>query len=328
MNPNSLLIQSQAAYGQWKEQWREHAKVASTFRQRSLDHFLNVGIGRSVLCVANGYSFEENIEVIKKNKKNCDVMACDKTLGTLLENGIVPKYCVVQDANVNYERYMEEWKDELSETVLFINVCANPKWFQNGNWKEVNFVVNKDVINSEIEFSALSGCKNTMPAATNVSNAMIVLLTQSDNNLKRNFFGYDKILLIGYDYSWRFDGNYYAFSKDGDGKDLYMTHNYIVLPSGAFGYTSGNLAFSCQWLETYVKTFGLPVVQCTNQSILNFGKPADLATQMSYLFQPYDAKKTRELVTKLKELDQARNQIEHKLAGISRAHHYAYFSSL
>lgn len=290
MTEQQILEQSKAAYAQWAVQWREHAKINSSFQMKPLENFRDSGIGKAILCVANGYSLEENLETIQANKEKIDILCCDKTLGHLLNAGIVPKFCMVCDANVNYELYLESYKDRLQNTTLFMNVCGNPDWAKKANWKDVYFFVNKDIMKNEVEFSELSGCKNFIPAATNVSNAMVVLLTQCDNNLKQNFFNYDKILLIGYDYSWRYGKKYYAFDEDGAGKNMYMRHIFLMTHAGSWAYTSGNLLFSARWLDQYIRNFKLPIIQCTKESIftgLKFGK---LEEQLAYEYKSNDAK--------------------------------------
>jgi hypothetical protein len=62
-----IKAQSLSAYGQWKELWREHASIHSKFKMKSFNDFFNIGIGRSCLLVANGYSLQEQIETIKEN---------------------------------------------------------------------------------------------------------------------------------------------------------------------------------------------------------------------------------------------------------------------
>jgi hypothetical protein len=326
-NESQVLAQSKAAYGQWKEQWREQAKTHSEYKMKSLLDFENIGVGRTVLCVANGYSFEENIETIKAHRENIDILCCDKTLGHLLDNGIVPTYCLVCDANVSFEKYLEPYKDQVKNVVLFINVCANPKWTEGIAWKDRYFFVNKDILQSEKEFSALSGCDNLIPAATNVSNAMVVLLTQSDNGGRVNFFGYDKICLIGYDYSWKADGKYYAFDKDGDGKTHYMRHIHALNEAGDYVYTSGNLAFSASWLEKYVTTFKLPVVQCSKSGIMGQSFGGDLAKNLSYRYKPQDATLVRELIERLNKARHEARKLDTVLKEISRDHYRSYVAS-
>lgn len=327
MDSNTILAQSKAAYGQWGKQWREHATIHSKYKMKSLEDFRNTGIGKAVLCVANGYSFEEHIDIIKENKNNVDIIACDKTLGNLLDHGIEPTYCMVCDANVDYKKYLEPYKDKLQNTILFINVCGNPEWTEKGNWKDRYFFSNKDILGSEKEFMSLSGCTNVIPAGTNVSNAMVILMNQSCENGVKNFFGYDKILLIGFDYSWRENGKYYAFDESGQGKRQYMAHMYLTTETGSWAYTSGNLFFSMQWLEKYIKTYGVPAVQCTRESLLNSIKRSDLKEQMQYKYKTEDANVVRQIVNELKSLTAKMKAFDLQLVGIEKDHKRAVLSS-
>jgi hypothetical protein len=293
-----------------------------------MDSFMNIGVGKAVLCVANGYSLEENIDTIKQNQDNVDIICCDKTLGHLLDCGIIPQFCVVCDANVNFEKYMAKWKDQLKDTILFINVCANPEWSFNGNWKDVYTFVNKDIINSHDEFSKLSGCTTMIPAGTNVSNAMIILITRCENNLRQNFFGYDKIILIGFDYSWKFDGHYYAFDKDGGGKEDYMRHMYLNAEDGTALYTSGNLYFSMNWIHKYIVTFKLPVVQCAKHSILQFGPARNLEHQIKYEFKKEDGQTISRLTKELEELGKQFKFVKNQLNDIGKEHWLQFFKTV
>lgn len=320
MNKEQILKQSQSAYSQWSSQWRDNAITHSKYEMKSLLDFENTGIGKAILLCANGYSLEENIVDIRENQKNVDIMCCDKTLGSLLTNGIVPKFCMVCDANVDYEKYLKPWESQLSEINLLINVCANPLWTKNGNWKSKYFFVNKDILNSELEFSKLSGCKNFIPAGTNVSNAMFIILTQSDNTGKRNYFGYDKYLLIGFDYSWRYGKKYYAFDEDLNLKSNYMKHIYCVNMNGSFAYTSGNLAFSAQWLNTYINTYKLPVVNCSKETILSNTKYCKIKEQMNYSYKTTDSQRVKDNISKLREIIEYKNKIEIDLNRIAKDH--------
>lgn len=280
--------QSEAAYKQWAEQWRKHAKYHSKHEMKSLSHFQDTGIGKAALLIANGYSFEENIETIREYQDNVDVMCVDKTLIHCINNGIIPKFCIVCDANISYEKYLKPIEDKLQDTILIANVCANPEWTDNGNWKDMYFFTNRDVLGSEKEFKDLSGCPNILVAGTNVSNALLVFVTQSDERGKINFFSYDKILLIGYDYSWT-DKSYYAFDRTGGGKANYMKMAYIPSAGGKIVYTSNNLLFSCKWADQYIKAYNHEVYQCSKLSILNGKKVCDLKQQIQYGYKQEDA---------------------------------------
>jgi len=305
-----VVAQSRAAYGQWCKQWREHAKQHARYKMRDLLDFQNIGVGKACLVIANGYSFEQNIETIRKYQGNVDILCVDKCLAHCLQNGIVPTYCLVCDANVSAEKYLEPVKDQLQNTTLLINVCANPKWSGQGNWKDTYFFVNKDVLKSEREFMALSGCPNVIPAGTNVSNAAIVMLTQCDETGRKNFFGYDKLLMIGFDYSWG-EESYYAFDKTGSGKRNYMKSVYCFNLAGEMVYTSPNLLFSAKWIEKYVGVFKIPAIQCSRSSVVRGHKVGNLAEQMQYRYKPEDAKEVISLL-------EYRREYEAKISGINR----------
>lgn len=328
MDKKSIIQQSKNAYKQWSKQWHEHAKLHSSFEMKPLNDFINVGIGKAVLCIANGASFEANLETIKKYQDNVDIIVCDKTLGHCIAHGIKPTYCMVQDANVDYDLYLKPYENQLDETILFSNVCANPKWTHNGNWKDTYFMINEDVMHYEIEFMKSSGCKNFIPAGTNVSNAMVILLTQCGNlpRGRQNFFGYDKIILIGYDYCW--GDNYYSFNNDGNGKINYMRHLYLRDLDDNIVYTSNNLKFSADWFETYCINFRLPVVNGTKNTILSRIHNADLADQLQYKFNTEDSVIVRKLN---KEYAQALNKVkmfEQKLGDIAQTHYFSYLETI
>jgi len=321
MDKDQIVQQSLNAYEQHKEIWRENASKAATMApHKPLSDFLNVGIGKACLIVANGYSLEQNMETIKKNKDKVDIFCCDKTLGHLLDNGIKPTYCLVCDARVDYEKYLKPYEDQLEDTILFINTCANQEWAINGNWADRYQFVNFDSIKSELEFMQISKCSNKIPAGTNVSNAMVVFLTQSDNTGRKNYFGYDKLLLIGFDYSWTYDGNYYAYDKTGNGKTHYMRHIYLKNRAGKDAYSSSNLHFSAQWLEKYLKNYHLPVVQCDENTLLGVVKAGDLDQQMQYKYKLDDAKIVRQDLIKRDKLKHEVNIIEQRLKTIGNDH--------
>lgn len=317
---SQIRKQSEAAYGQWAPQWREQAKIHSRFAQKSMLDFQNYGIGKAVVAVANGYSLEENIETLKQYQDNVDIFCVDKCLVPLLERGIKPKFVLVCDANVDYDRYMKPVENQLSDITLFANVCANPKWTASGNWKDIRFFVNMDVLKSEREFSELSGCKNFIAAGTNVSNALLVILTQCDNNGPNNFFGYDKILMLGFDYCWT-DKSYYAFDRDGGGKANYMKTVHCFDIFGNFCFTSSNLLFSAKWADKYISTFNIQAIQCGKQSLLRGSRTGLLEEQIQYKYKPEDSQKVKDLLQYRKDLQARVAKADHMILDIGRDHY-------
>jgi hypothetical protein len=318
---DDIRKQSEAAYRQWAPQWREHAKIHSKYEMKSLSDFEYSGVGK-------GYSTEVEIETIQKYQENVDIICCDKSLGHLLDHGIKPKFCMVADANVSYEKYLSKWKDELQDTILIMNVAGNPKWTELGNWKDRYFITVMDVLKSEKEFMALSGCTNVIAAGTNVSNGLVIFLTQCDNSGRKNFFAYDKILLIGFDYSWKTTKKYYAFDAEGSGKSNYMRHCYLLDLNRDLCCSSNNLLFSAQWLNQYINSFKLPVIQCTRETVLVTKNVGVLADQMQYSHRKEDSKTVKNLFKLRRLLVEQKTQIDKSLAEMSRDHYYSFIASL
>ena len=328
LSKDQIHKQSQNSYRQWAPQWREHAKLHSQYQMKSMEAWRYSGFGQAALCVANGYSFEENIATIQKYQHNVDIVACDKSLKHLIQHGIKPKFCVVADANVSYEKYLEEVKDELNETILVANVCANPKWTANGNWKDRYFFSVMDVLGSEKEWTALSGCPNIIAAGTNVSNGLVIFLTQCDNNSRQNFFGYDKILLIGFDYCWRPYKSYYAFDSAGGGKTNYMRHSYMMDMNNNACVSSNNLIFSAKWLDTYMTAFKLPLVQCSRNSLFATRNMGVLSEQMQYAFRKEDAKQLQAFYRQRQFLAAKQKELTEQMTQMARDHHYSFLGSV
>lgn len=327
MNKDEIIKQSKNVYKQWSKLWAKNATAHKDFPKKSFEDFRNSGIGRAALLVASGFSFEENLETIKKYAHNVDIICCDKTLGHLIDNGIYPKICITCDSNISYEKYLKPWEDKLSSIILFNNVCGNPEW-SKAKWKSTYLYVNKDVMGYEKEFIELSGCKNIVTAGTNVSNMMVVLLYQADNEVKQNLFCYDKLILIGFDYSWKQDGKYYAFDESGGGKFNYMRHVYGLSLEGNLIYSSNNLSGSGSWLNLYVKAFKVPVVQCGKDSLYNFGRIGDLETNLKYRHRPSDRERVRHLLNKKLTIEQELKKMNNELVAINRDHWLAEMKTL
>jgi hypothetical protein len=264
LSKDEVLQQSKVAFEQWGEVWEKNCKAnAKVFKDRGIPHqkLYFSGMGKTILCIAGGSSLEKQIETVKKYRKdNTDIICVDKVLGKLLDNGIKPTYVVICDAKISYEDYMEKWKDQTEGLTLLSNINANPKWA--ANWKgDVSFFVNKDNIRTEEIYSKISGCKDVIPAGSNVGNSVVIFAG--------HVLRYYKYLLLGYDFCWGDDDNYYAFG-DND-KRYWMKHLSMTDSKGRFVNTSNNLYFSCRWLSDFYNKVILPsrcvMLDCGGQGI-------------------------------------------------------------
>jgi len=317
---SEVVQQSRNALAQWGPQWKIHAKAHAEIRKLPFIDLMNIGVGRSIVLCANGFSLEQNIDLLKEYRDSIDIMCCDKSLSSLINHGITPDYCMVCDANVSYEDYLKPYEDSLSEITLLMNVCADPVWSIDKPWKKTYYFVNKDSIRSEATFSPLSKCKNLIPAGTNVSNAMVVMATQSDDKGRRNFFGYDKIILLGFDYCWTPEGNYYAFDHDGEGKRYYMKHICCLDNKRKYVYTSQNLMFSARWGSTYIQNYKLPIVNCSDHTLLGGCVRKTLRSQLGYSYKEKDRVKVLKLTRKLSRYHSELVTIQKELGDIAKDH--------
>ena len=262
LSEKEVLEQSRSAFRQWCDVWDSHAvRNGETMRARGITQkqLAFVGAGKTLLCIANGPSFEQHMDIIKRYQNNVDIACVDKCFPALMNNGIKPNYVFLADAGMDYAKYAEPY--DQTDVLLICNVTSNPEWAEK--WAgPVSFYVNKDNIKTEERYSKISGCTEMIPASSNVGNSVIVFGTQ--------VFGYDEYLLTGYDYCWFSDSNYYAFEDSV--KRYWMNHLSIIDCNGDIASTSQNLLFSARWMGDFYANvatrFGLRMFNCSGRGIL------------------------------------------------------------
>ena len=267
LSSDEVLKQSRGAMAQWEPRWREDCKrMKVVFEQRGKPthrDFLLRGTGRRCVLVGLGASLEKQIPYLREYQNDVDIMCVDKGFQALMEKGITPKLVMMADALVDYDKYLKPWIERTTRTILVCCVTGNPLWPEN--WRgPVYMYVNKDNINSEVDFSALSGVTEAIPAGSNVGNALVCFTTQ--------LFGYDRFLLIGFDFCWAPNGNYYAFQWES-GKRGYMKHIDALSIKGEWVYSSANLNFSSRWLKMYLQSITsarIAVRNCSSPTILEW----------------------------------------------------------
>lgn len=269
VSPSDVIKQSEAVFKQFGEsKWIPFAKLNSRLKYENTHELQNVGIGKVLLLLAMGESLEENIDIIKANRDKVDIMVCDKAFGPLLDRGIKPDYVMLCDANIPYS-YIKPWIDKTEGIKLISTIYGNVRWTYR--WKGPKyFYVNKDAIQSERLFTKYIPLDKlrVIPAGSNVSNAMAIFFTGADEKQNINWGGYERYLLVGYDYSWRHCGNYYAFNNPVP-KRHYMNHYTLIDVFGNDCFTSENLKFSARWMYSYVTSHKLPIINCSNRGLLD-----------------------------------------------------------
>lgn len=258
LSKDSIRQQSVAAWTVWRKKWLNNCAVTKGLAKTPIAELVDECKGQIIVQAAFGASLSKNIDALKRHRSKYKLVCCDKAYGYLMANRIKPDYCVIADASVT-----TEWIGDhnTSETTLVANIASNPDWTKN--WKgRLTFYANWDNIGTAPILSKAAGVFDVIPASSNVSNAQVVFTSQILNPKVQ--------LLLGYDYSWRSDGHYYA---NGDSpKRYYMHHVDVISPYGYVAMTSSNLAFSSSWLLQFLMKFSrLEVVNCSEEGI--FGLP-------------------------------------------------------
>jgi len=265
LSQEEVLTQSRNAFQQWEKVWLENAKANGVlYKEKGVSHkdMRHRGAGKSLLCIATGPSTEDTIGELRNVPRDAVDVACvDKSFGYLVDHGIVPDYVIVEDAMIDYEKWCAPWIEHSDKIMLLSNVTANTKWTMN--WKgPICFHVNKDNIKTQDIYGPASGCPDQVPAGSNVGNALLIFTTF--------ILGYDEYWLVGYDFCWGVDDNYYT---GGDSvKRYWMRHIEMIDKVGRWVYTSQNLMFSARWLsDFYVGVLvpkGFRVFNCGGKGIL------------------------------------------------------------
>lgn len=263
LNYQDVKRQSTAVFSQFgKEKWIPFAKEnAKHLNRRDCNELRNSGAGRTLLCVGMGASLEAQVEIIKKYRDRIDIVTCDKGFQALMSHGVKPDYVMVCDCNVVWQKWGPTEADT-EGVVMIATPYANLAWTRK--WRgPIYFYVNRDAIDSQDIFIEIMGNgARTVPASSNVSNAMLVFFTGMDEWDRTNFSGYERFLLVGYDYSWKPAGNYYAWA-DPKPKRYYMNHRTCLDHKGDLVYSSENLIFSARWLSHYLRAWKLDVINCS-----------------------------------------------------------------
>ena len=290
LNYSDVKRQSEAVFKQFGEsRWIPYANTNAALERQDMGKLKNSGIGKILVLAAMGESTEDAIPVLQKYRDRFDILVNDKSFGYMIERGITPDYVMLCDANIPF-RWIEKYTAKTKGVKLIATPDANIEWTKA--WEgERYFYVAEDAIRSERTFLKIMGNDTrVIPAASNVSNAMVVFMVGANNQANINWAGYDKYLLVGYDYSWRPStagdgiktGKYYAF-EDPKPKRFYMNHRTILDINNDWVHTSENLLFSAKWLISYLSTFKPPIVNCSGRGILDVPWRDTLEHQLSMI---------------------------------------------
>lgn len=277
MDRQEVLKQSQRAYEQWHSLWVHNSTIAKSLSKIPMSMLRNQGIGKQLIIVSMGGSFEKQVDIINKYQDKVDILAVDKAFVPLMERGIRPDYVLVADAQVSFACYCEPFINQTHDIILLSNVNANPDW--GANWKGLrSYYVNKDNIESEKEFSAISGVYDQIHAGSNVSNAALIYANTVLN--------YDKYILVGFDFCWDVGGKFYSFAQGNEkmgNKSIALNNMRVLDRNYEMVNTSENLWFSARWLDMYIQTEVRDKALNASDGILECPKRINLSKHLAQL---------------------------------------------
>lgn len=265
LSQDEVLRQSKGAMKQWEETWRKHAvENGQILKDRGYSNqvIFGHGVGRKAICVAYSPGLEDSVEDLKVKNDSVDILCVDKAMSYLLDHGVKPTFVFLADAGISYEKWCKPYIDQSEDMILMMNVTANAEWARN--WKgKIFYFVNQDNIQTEKIFMPLSGCNELVKASSNVGNSVLVYAG--------TYLHYDEYYLVGYEFCWSDDDNYYC-GEDSD-KRWYMNHHQLLNTSGNMVNTSQNLLFSARWLNDFVNAILRPakknIYTCSKKGIIH-----------------------------------------------------------
>lgn len=265
LSDEEVKRQSEGAMKLWSDTWERHAKEnGEILKEKGLSNQLiyGHGLGRQAVCVGFASSLEDEVNKLKIKNGSVDILAVDKAMSYLLENGIKPNFVYIADAGIDYKKWCEPYLEQTEDICLISNVTANPQWTKNWRGK-VFFYVNQDNIETQKIYAPLSGCDELIKASSNVGNSVIVHAS--------TYLLYDAYFLLGYDFSWGWRDNYYC--GEDSKKRWYMNHHQMINVEGDFVDTSQNLLFSARWLADFIKIVldpqGKSIFRCMKKGLMN-----------------------------------------------------------
>ncbi|WP_457624485.1 motility associated factor glycosyltransferase family protein [Persephonella sp.] len=155
-----------------------------------------------VVIVGSGPSLDDSIETLKKIKDRVIIVALTTAVKTLVENGIIPDFATIADAQENMVRFLEGLKEEdLKKTYIFSAIFTEAEFtekFKEGlifNYGQLKHLLNiRDRIKVNIESGAT------------VLNTTFSLLTQ---------MGFSRFYLFGVDLGTKYRDRFHTSGYTG-----------------------------------------------------------------------------------------------------------------
>ena len=277
MQFDEIQHHSKLAFDKWKDLWIGNCKANMKRIATSHRDYLGIYEGKIAVLFSYGPSFEKNVEEFKASDlyKNPNVVVgcVDKAFRPLVQRNIFPDHCIIADGSIDPDWFKGVPDHAVQSCVLISNVYARPEWSEhwerkNGK-KSILWYLNKDNLNTHDFFGNIANYYEVIPAASNVSNSLVVFF--------RQIFGCRTFYLCGFNFSWK-KGKYYGAEDHKKKNFLGMLRQVDI--NGDLVWASTNMDFSRRWLENYCvyseQNFGCTFVNCSGEGMLNIVRKENL----------------------------------------------------
>ncbi len=259
--------------------------------------------GIIVFIIGAGPSLNKNIEELKLIPKNSRgyIMCVDASLSILIDNDIIPDYCMTIDAS---DKILDMISDIDTSNITLLSSCSANKNIVE-NWKGDRYFFN--LKSSYIDFdNKIYKASQIRKATNNIKNGNIIegndyeLLfdgilndVMTGGNVTSTALSFaitkmnaQKVIFVGLDFSWKKDENFYAGDKhiemaitrvDADTSwELKDINNNIVM-------TNVSLWKFNNWHQQFLMLEPNKVVNATEGGIFGIKKDGTINDMLEYL---------------------------------------------
>jgi hypothetical protein len=224
----------------WIEHARQNRKRVKTEGWAASD-LLDAGVGKTAVIIGAAPSVRSKVSDLRFLQRDSGFLlySVSSGLGFLLDNGIIPDYCMVMDADPTIARFFETVDERAKDVTLIASVCTDPKivekWPGPVKWIAVYSSIKALDRKYRKWYSPVNGCGIMFPALCSQYNTAVAAAYRISGSRILIFVGNDLSFPDGKDSRYYADRN---DIKDGwlrmphpdiYGNKVYTTYNFMTL---------------------------------------------------------------------------------------------------
>ena len=192
--------------GEWIHNVKENSsKINKTIADLWKERDYGEGIS-----VAAGPSLKDDLEDLKKMRKHRERICVDASLGFLVDNGLIPDFCVTTDFSDKILLMLdrEDKPIDTSGIKLVANVITHPKVIEKWKGEVYWFVMMNNVY--DIDYQKFMDDMHALETKVGAKLAPGGNVSSIALGFGLSVRNYEKIILYGHDFCWKPEGDFYA----------------------------------------------------------------------------------------------------------------------